>query len=198
MRIRGTFLCCITALLAVVLAGLEPAAAYDYAEGDSYTGVKVGMLGAGEVDLTGETADQKAGFGAGVFFDFPAGTHLHYGASVDLFSVHWKANTDTYSFDATELMMDIGINVKAMLGRENGSFALRPGLGIGFGVLRRMADFNGSNYLTLKAFAEMVYFTPGTIALLLDSGVWYAPSGGDNDHDIKIGPLFYLRAGVMF
>jgi hypothetical protein len=173
-------------------------AAGDFEEGESFTGFKFGVLGPGQVDLGSQNADQKTSFGGGVFFDFPFGAHFHYGASADLYRMHWTADGERFNFDSEELLLDVGINVKASLSSENSSFAFRPGVGIGFGALRRMAGFGGSNYLTLKAFSEAVYFTPGELAFLLDAGVWYAPSGGDNEHDIKIGPLFLIRAGVMF
>lgn len=169
-----------------------------FSPGESYTGVKVGYLGAGDIDLQGQKADQRSSFMAGLFFDFPFGTSMHYGVSADLLRMDWKADGARYRFEEQEMLLDVGVNFKATIMSENASLALRPGVGVGFGALRRMDNFSGSNYLTLKAFSELVYFTPGDLSFLLDAGVWYAPSGGDNDHDIKIGPLFTLRFGIMF
>ena len=174
------------------------ARADSFAPGDSYTGIKVGYIGTGDVDLEGQKADQRSSFGAGLFFDFPFGNRMHYGVSGDLLRMNWKADGARYRFEEQEMMLDVGVNFKATLMSENGPVAVRPGVGIGFGALRRMADFSGSNYLTLKAFTEVVFFTPGDVAFLVDGGVWYAPSGGDNDHDIKIGPLLVVRFGIMF
>ena len=187
-------------LTLVMIVSLLPMAAYadDYDEGESYTGIKIGFLGSGKVDLPGDDVDQDPSFGAGFFFDFPFGSRLHYGASADLLRMHWVATDDSTEFDEQETMIDIGINVKATIIGPNSSFALRPGVGVGFGALRRMARFSGSNYLTVKAFAEAVYFTPGDLAFLADAGIWYAPSGGDNENDITIGPLVFVRLGIMF
>jgi len=170
----------------------------DFSTGESYTGVKVGYLGSGEVDLPGQNADQRSSFTAGLFFDFPFGASMHYGVSADLLRMDWKADGASYRFEEQEMLLDVGVNFKATIMSENGSLALRPGVGVGFGALRRMDNFSGSNYLTMKAFSELVYFTAGDVSFLVDAGVWYAPNGGDNEHDIKIGPLFTLRFGIMF
>jgi hypothetical protein len=170
----------------------------EFTPGESYTGIEAGFLGSGRVELTGERADQRFSYGAGIFFDFPFGAHMHYGVSADLLQMNWSAKSRSYDFEQREMMLDVGINFKATLTAENSPIALRPGIGVGFGALRRLDGFSGSNYLTLKAFSELVYFTPGDLAFLVDGGVWYAPTGGDNDHDITIGPLMILRFGIMF
>lgn len=182
----------------MLLVSVGSGVADDFAPGDSYTGVKVGYLGPGDIDLDGEQADQRSSFAAGLFFDFPFGSRMHYGVSADLLRMDWKADGSRYSFEKREVLLDVGINLKLSLTAENSPIMLRPGLGVGFGALRRIDNFSGSNYLTLKGFCELIYFTPGEFDLLLDGGIWYAPSGGDNDHDIRIGPLLVLRFGIMF
>ena len=45
--------------------------ASDYEEGDSYTGVKLGFVGSGQVDIADREADQVSSLTGGVFFDLP-------------------------------------------------------------------------------------------------------------------------------
>ena len=186
--------------LALVLISTTGLFASDFEEGDSYTGIKLGMIGPGQIDIAGREADQNASFTGGVFFDLPFGAHLHYGLSADFFSMSWQSESDPFPFEESEWLLDLGINLKGNFVGESSAFGFRPGVGVGFGVLRRMemAGVAGSTYLTLKAFLEVVYSTPGDLSFLLDGGVWHAPSGGDNDTDVRVGPLVFLRAGVMF
>ena len=190
----------VTIGLCLVLFSVVSLCASDFEEGGSYTGVKLGMVGSGHVNIAGREADQAASFTGGVFFDLPFGNRLHYGLSADFFSMSWQSESYPFPFEESEWLLDLGINLKGNFVGESSAFGFRPGVGVGFGVLRRMemANVAGSTYLTLKAFLEVVYSTPGDLSFLLDGGVWHAPSGGDNDKDIKVGPLVFLRAGVMF
>ena len=186
--------------LLLVLIGGTGVVASDFDEGDSYTGIKLGLVGSGQVDIAGREANQAASFTGGVFFDLPFGSRFSYGLSADFFSMSWESESPQFPFEASEWLLDLGVNLKGNFLSESSALGFRPGVGVGFGVLRRMemANVAGSNYLTLKAFLEIVYTTPGDLSFLLDGGVWHAPSGGDNDTDVKVGPLVFLRAGVMF
>ena len=174
--------------------------ASDFEEGDSYTGVKLGLVGSGHVDIADREADQVSSLTGGVFFDLPFGSRLLYGLSADFFSMSWESENPPFPFEESEWLLDLGVNLKGNFVSELRAFGFRPGIGVGFGVLRRMemAKVAGSTYLTLKAFLEVVYSTPSDFLFLVDGGVWYAPSGGDTDTDVKVGPLVFLRAGVMF
>jgi len=174
--------------------------ASDFEEGESYTGVKLGVIGSGAVDVAGHDVDHSTSLTAGCFFDFPFGSKFHYGLSADFLRMDWQAADYPIPFEQSEWFLDLGINFKGNFVDENSQLGFRPGLGIGFGFLRKMetAGVSNSSYLTLKAFAEIIYFTPGDLIFLFDCGIWYAPSGGDNLTDVKIGPLVFLRGGVMF
>ncbi len=167
-------------------------------EGDRYTVVKVGMIGSGTVDIEGEKIDQETGINVGLAFDFPSGTFLHYGLSMEVMQMNWTAESESYQFDESELMLNIGLEFKGYLPLPAGPLVIRPGIGIGYGALRRLDRFNGTNYLTLRGFGELVYVRDRGPDFLFEGGLWYAPSGGDDETDIKIGPLIFLRAGVLF
>ncbi len=185
---------------AVVFCQVLPVAASDYEVGDSYTGFKLGMIGSGSVDFGHGAIDQRAGFSAGFFFDQPFGPRLHYSLSTDLHKMSWRGQQQSSRWDESEWLIDLGLNLKGNLLSENSPIGLRPGVGVGVAFLGRMegAGVSGSSYLTVKAFTELVFFSSNDLMGLLEAGVWYAPSGGDNASDVTIGPLWILRAGVMF
>jgi len=174
--------------------------ASDSETGDSYTGVKFGLIGSGRVDVVGRRIDQRSGLSAGFFFDQPFGSRLHYSLSADLMKMAWRERTPCITLEESEWLLDLGVNLKGNFVSENRPLGFRPGVGVGAAFLGRMemAGVSSSSYLTLRAFAEIVYFSPGDLMFLLESGVWYAPSGGDNATDVSMGPLFTLRGGVMF
>ena len=180
--------------------GPPPATASDYETGESYTGVKFGLLGAGDVKVEDFEVDHASTFIAGLFFDFPIGDRFHYGLSADYLQMDWTSRRYLYPFAQSESLLDLGVTFKAYLNGENSPLGIRPGLGLGIGVLRKMeqAGIGSSSYLTLKVSMEFVYHTAGDLSFLLDGGMWHAPNGGDNAIDVRIGPLLFVRAGVMF
>jgi hypothetical protein len=176
-------------------------AAGNYASGESYTGVKLGLVNSGEVDIDGGRADFARDLTGGVFFDFPLGSRFHYGLSADYFAMKWRAENDRHQFDVSEYLIDLGVNLKLSLSGGNSPFIVRPGIGIGFGWVPELegAGLGSSTYTTLKVSVEVAYFGGrGGLGLVADGGVWYAPSGGDNELDVRIGPLVFLRGGLMF
>lgn len=174
--------------------------ASDSESGESYTGVKFGLIGSGRVDVGGRRIDQRPGPSAGFFFDQPFGSRLHYSLSADLLKMAWRERTVSITREESEWLLDLGVNLKGNFVSENKPLGFRPGVGVGAAFLGRieMAGVSSSSYLTLRAFAEIVYFSPGDLMFLIETGVWYAPSGGDNATDVSLGPMFSLRGGVMF
>jgi hypothetical protein len=183
-----------------VLVCATGVAASDFEDGDSYTGVKLGLVGSGSVDLDSRAADQATSFTGGLFFDLPLGSRLSYGLSADFFSMSWDRENPPFPFEESGWLLDLGVTFKGNFMSESSAIGFRPGVGVGIGVLPRMemANVASSNYLTLKAYLEIVYSSPGDLMFLFDVGVWHAPSGGDNAIDVQVGPLVFLRAGVMF
>lgn len=198
MRVAHKFSHILFGLWLVLFGGIGVASEYE--EGDSYTGVKLGFVGSGQVDLGGRDADQSASLTGGLFFDLPFGSRLSYGLSADFFSMSWESEEAPFPFEESAWLLDLGVTLKGNFVSESSAIGFRPGIGVGIGVLPRMETANvaASNYVTLKAFLEVIYSTPGDLSFLIDVGVWHAPSGGDNATDIKVGPLVFLRAGVMF
>ena len=189
----------VAVLSAVIILGMgSPVDAYD--TGVSYTGVKLGLISSGSVDIDDDSDKQRAGLSAGFFFDLPLGSRLHYGLSTDLHKMSWQGERFTNRVDETGWLLDLGVNLKGNFVNEDSPFGFRPGIGAGVGFLGKMdaLGVSGSSYVTLRAFAEIVYFSPGDLMFVFEGGVWYAPSGGDNVTDVSIGPLLTIRGGVMF
>jgi len=183
--------------LLLLLAATAPLAS-DFSEGDNYTIVKVGLIGSGSVDIDGVEIDHSTGYSLGLGYDFPAGERGHYGFSVDLHRMKWSGETEHFDGQDAETLLDIGLTWKYILIMSEDRFAVRPGLGVGFGTVRRRQALNGTNYLTLKLYSEFIYSTSGTVGFLIEVGGFYTPTGGDSETSIRIGPLPYLRAGVLF
>lgn len=171
-----------------------------YESGESCTGIKLGFIGSGGVDVDRGSVEQQAGLSAGFFFDLPLGSRLHYGLSTDLHRMSWTGERLTYQVDETGWLLDLGVNLKGDFMSDNSPLGFRPGVGAGVGFLGKMDGLGvaGSSFLILRTFAEIVYASPSDLMFILEGGVWYAPSGGDNVTDVSIGPLFLLRGGVMF
>ena len=168
--------------------------------GIHHTGFKFGLIGSGSVGFGDRGIKQRVGPSAGFFFDQPFGPRLHYGLSMDLHKMSWRRQMPANRWDQSEWLLDLGVNLKGNLLSENSPLDLRPGVGAGVAFLGRMesAGVSGSNYLTLRAFVELIFVSASDLMGMLEGGVWYAPSGGDNASDLSIGPLWTLRFGVMF
>jgi len=182
----------------IIFSAGSSANAYD--SGVSYTGIKLGLISSGSVDIDDNSDNQGAGLSAGFFFDLPLGSRLHYGLSTDLHKMSWSGERWNNRIDETGWLLDLGVNLKGNLISEDGPLGIRPGVGAGLGFLGKMDGLgvSGSSYVIVRAFAEMVYFSPSDVMFVFEGGVWYAPSGGDNVTDVSIGPLLIIRGGVMF
>ena len=182
----------------IIFSAGSSANAYD--SGVSYTGIKLGLISSGSVDIDDNSDNQRAGLSAGFFFDLPLGSRLHYGLSTDLHKMSWSGERLDYRVDETGWLLDLGVNLKGNLVNEDSPLGVRPGVGAGLGFLGKMDGLgvSGSGYVIVRAFAEIVYFSPSDVMFVFEGGVWYAPSGGDNVTDVSIGPLLIIRGGVMF
>ena len=168
-------------------------------EGQTLTGIKVAWMSSGTVEIDNVEGDSKSSFGAGIFFDFPYGPSVTYGFALDVLRMDWEVATEPEALDEARTMLDLSLNFKATLaGGENARWLFRPGVAVGFGALQRFQRLSGSNYLTLKAMGELHYLTAGNFNFVLDATFWHAPSGGDRDRDVKVGPLLLVRFGIVF
>ena len=167
--------------------------------GENYTGVKLGMVSSGNVEFDGTTVDQNAGLAVGLFFDHPIGSRGHLGLTLDLLTMDWSHDSSP-QLAQKEMLLDIGLCGKVRLTGEESDLIVRPGAGLGLGVLGKMetANLAASSYPTLKGSVEVAYDNGGDVIYLVETGLWYAPGGGDRERDVTIGPLLLLRAGVMF
>jgi hypothetical protein len=162
------------------------------------SGVKIGMSSAGDVRIDDAELTHSNSLTVGFFGDLPWGDHFSYGMAVDLLWMNWSGGAESFDLPRSEALLDVSLNFKGEVSCFDDQLAVRPGVGIGFGTMRRRATLNGTNYLTLKAFVETIYSLPGDRGILAEIGVWQAPSGGDDDTLVHIGPLLLLRFGFIF
>jgi hypothetical protein len=160
--------------------------------------IKAGMVGSGDVEVGAARLRQDKSFSLAFASEFPAGEHFHYGLSADFLWMNWTGDDLGMGIDASETLLDLHISVKGnvdLLGRR---VTMRPGVGIGYGVMGRQSRLNPMNFLTLRASAEAIYWLPKARGLLLEAIWWNAPNGGDDDTDVTIGALPVFRVGFVF
>lgn len=170
------------------------------ASGENYTGLKIGMVSSGDVDVDGTAVDLGAGWSFGAFFDHPIGSRIHLGVTFDMMNLKWTRTGSEWDYTLKERLLDLGLCAKVTFTGEESDLIVRPGAGLGLGVMPKLpeAGLAASSYLTLKGMVEVAYDNGGDVIYLIEAGLWYAPSGGDEYSDVTIGPLLQLRAGVMF
>lgn len=157
--------------------------------------IKWGRVGRG----TGETkristADREVqvepGSTFGAAFDFPLSRTLSAGIGLSWWLVeeeHWPSlNLTSGNLGGIEL----AAHLKGLLSFHNGRYAIRPGIGIG--------GLQGHyTVLTLEAGVEFQTSLSDRFGLGLETGVWYGPLGTDDEVDISINPLGFMRLQLL-
>jgi hypothetical protein len=182
-------------LPALIILFMSPTA---HSQPAPVSGVKIGISSAGDVRIDDAELTHSNSLTVGFFGDLPWGDHFSYGMAVDLLWMNWSGGAESFDLPRSEALLDVSLNFKGEVSCFDDQLAVRPGVGIGFGTMRRRATLSGTNYLTLKAFVETIYSLPGDRGILAEIGVWQAPSGGDDDTLVHIGPLLLLRFGFIF
>lgn len=197
MRTDFRFLYIVTALL-VLIAGSTSLTAAEDQEVFRIKSVKLGMIGSGTVEVNDQELDQKRGFSFGLAWELPFGPRFHTGLAADIMWLRWRGDSLGLGFDDTEALMDLHTTVKGNIDAVGERLTLRPGVGIGWGQMGRQARLNPMNFLTLRASFEVIYWLPRNRGIVLEAVYWNAPSGGDDQNDVTIGPAVLLRAGFAF
>ncbi|RME28313.1 MAG: hypothetical protein D6800_04035, partial [Candidatus Zixiibacteriota bacterium] len=97
-----------------------------------------------------------------------------------------------------KLLTEITAGFKYRFAFHDGLLAFRPTAAIGVGYLPKMLDLQASTYLVLKTSGEFLWYTTENYGLIVEIGMFYAPSGSADVNSVTIDPLLLLRAGVTF
>lgn len=160
-------------------------------------GVKIGTFGGGDIKLDGPSPikkwETKGALGIGVFLDFYLFSKFIVAPTIDINGIK------TWEGAETEYMLNPSLSLKYVLRARGSSFAFRPGIGIGYGLLTKTQPVGDSSYLTVAYSLETVVYTSPRFGLLAELKLFTAPSGGDGETDMTTdGAILVARVGILF
>lgn len=132
----------------------------------------------------------RVGFSWQLFFDIPIGQSLLATLSFDMQDIHVVGERHQ--------MLDIGLSLKRPIYKEVSELAWRPLVGMGYAYLGEGETLEKSGNITGRAGLEAIFYSHQRHAFLGEFIVYGSLSGGNDDHDIKFGPVVLLRVGVIY
>jgi len=157
-----------------------------------YFGIKAGLLSPGDYRIDGFDWETEAQYSFEIFMDFPVISRLYAGAAIDIHEVRVR------SVEESKPLLDFSLAVKYRLPATNGSLIFSPGASGGYSFLQEYMNYKDIRMWTVKLFMEFIWKFGDKVGLLVEMGPAWAPSGGNDDHDITAGPMFLLRGGIVF
>jgi hypothetical protein len=158
-------------------------------KGRGDVGLKAGIIGRTDVDIDGEIVSSGIGFSIGPFFDIPLSQRFSLGVAVDFSNIE--------VLDQQQFFLDVAVPFKFTKKWKRRGLALKPAVAIGFGHLADIGFLERSSYLTTKAYVELHWLLPKRQAWVAELGVFWAPVGGNREHDVKLGPVAMARLGFV-
>jgi len=150
--------------------------------------LKFGYYGGGTmtVDNSEYNTDDGLCFGGGL--DFPATRDFYIGVTFDAAQI--------VLWSKSEYLLNAGLLLKKRFSMNEGRVLFRPAVGIGYAMINEVLWVDESSYLTLQVFNEMVLVASDRFGMLWDIGLFWALSGGNDEHDISGGPFLMMRFGL--
>ncbi|MFZ5979015.1 MAG: hypothetical protein ACOYVF_00130 [Candidatus Zixiibacteriota bacterium] len=189
--IKGMVLFCLLAL------GSNAAAANlitnTYRQHRSHFFVMGGIINGGTVRFDGESFESNIGLSCGAGFDIAANNWMYVGV---IFDLH-----DAQIFEEREAMLNLSLAFKPVIYKHKKKVAYKPNIAVGFadlGGFNDIVQLEHTQYLTLKAGFEVVFFGRQKYVWTAEVGVWGSPYCFNNEYDITFGPIIQARIGVMF
>jgi hypothetical protein len=186
---------CAIAFVVVVLVPINNGQCRHNEGAKTIYGFKLGIFGSGTLNhkapysiAKGYEMSTERGISLGGFWDHSFLHDFDLGASIDLHQIRLEGDK--------EFLLDLGLTLKANIDLNENTLVFRPGAALSFGYLRKIARLDNSNYISLKPFAEMIYFVNDELGLLIELGGHWLMSGGDVWSDVTGGPMLVLRAGI--
>lgn len=151
-------------------------------------GVKFGYYGQGTMTIDENEYETKDGFCFGGSLDFPITGKFYLGTAID--AAQFKM------WNHTEYLLNGGMLLKMRIPTKSGGIQFRPAAGIGYAMLNEIGWVDETDYFTLQIINELVAVVNNKIGVLWDIGLFWALSGGNDEHDISGGPFLLVRMGV--
>ncbi len=157
-------------------------------------GLKVGLIYSSifTLDSAGVESEFEAdiGLSAALFFEIPVVRMTAFTISGDI--------QDIQLFDMRQKMFDLNFGIKHSFYNHRARMAWRPAIAAGYAYLAEIGRLEASDYLTLKTAVELLVLRQRIPAYVLELGVFWSPRGGNRTYDVVFGPVWTLRAGVMY
>jgi len=179
-----------TTVMAISLICSAVLYAGDITAKNTVYGLKAGLITGGEFWIGGADPGTSASFSFGGFMDYKLGEKITGGLALEF---HNMTNEDDGN-----ILIDIGITLKAQIAKPSSKFIFRPGIGLAYGILGELGPAEGSNYFVLKGGSDMIIKSSNNFNWLVDVQIIGAPTGGNDDYEMTFGPMFLLRGGVVF
>jgi len=163
---------------------------------DGNFSLRIGGIGSGTAEINNRDIDQNSALSLGAAYDGAISDHVFWGISADFHRIDWNNPRTGESDKGT--MIDIAGGLRYRIAISDGLFALRPGISLGTGILSSTLGLGNSRFFTLKSTVELTYYFSDQMGLLLEGGLFVAPSGDDNVNDVSIHSLPIIRVGLVF
>lgn len=184
---------CISFALSVLLAASPCVFAGEYdphPPSRGKFGAKIGIMNAAKFRVDGVSSNAAIGISFGFLLDLPAGKRGVTGLAVEL--------QDLHIFEMRKKMLDLSIPFKYRIEFEDNRWELRPVIAAGFGYMTVVDNLERTTFLTLKTGLEAVFHTRSRYSMVTDGLIFWAPTGGNADHDVTYGPTLLLRVGFIY
>jgi len=152
-------------------------------------GFRGGIINSTNIKIDGRKFDANVALTAGILFDFPMTHKSTFGFTADIIDVQVASER--------QKALDVGVAFKYAAYKKESQMALKPGFGVGYAYLAHWKLLNASGYLTLKLFLETLFYSNHKYAWLADFDIFWAPVGGNEEHDVSYGPALMVRFGLV-
>ena len=161
-----------------------------YEKHRTHFGMKLGINNLGTARVDDVHYNTNVGLSGGFYFDFVVSKNLFWSLTFDF--------QDLQFFQEREAMLNINIGIKPAFYHKNGKIGYKPGFMVGLADLGHIGPLKRTQYVTMKCFFELIFFTEQKYVFSWELAVWGTSHCFDSEHDISLGPFFQLRAGLMF
>lgn len=151
-------------------------------------GLKIGYFGGGTMNINSREYETDAGLCFSGNFDMQVARKFYMGIALDLDQVK--------IWEESKYLVNLSLITKGEIPISKGALLLRPAIGVGMGMLQKIAWLDNTYYVTLQVFNEFVTVINGKTDLLGDIGLLWELSGGSDIDDITGGPFLMVRIGV--
>ncbi len=184
----------IAVLLVCTIMISDGAWAGDFPKTGHIFGIRGGLFGGGDIDINDWEYQTENYYTIGGFWDMPITKNLYAGLSLDFNGV----NVKVFRHKMEDVLINTSLNIKGHFPFHDHQVVFQPGIGFGYAIMDEFIIIRDSDYLTMRAFGEMIVYATGRYGFIGDMGFLWVLSGGDDNYDVSTGPLFVIRGGIVF